>query len=429
MLSKKIAHSPFTIALFAAIAAFLTYTMIFGFRKAFTVTTFEGIGYWGFSLKTLMVVSQVLGYLLAKFYGIRYIAELGRYGRGKVIVVLTGIAWLAWLGFALVPAPYSLVFLFVNGFPLGMLWGVVFSYIEGRRSTDFIGAALSVSFIFSSGFVKSVGGWLMQQFNAPEQWVPFFAGALFAGPLLLFVWLMEQIPAPSPLDTAERMQRQPMTKAQRQSLLRQFWPGLLICITIYTFATIFRDIRDNFSADMWLELGFGSRPAIFTQTELPVTLTILVLIGSLTLVRNSFSAFMLAHLAIAIGFAATGLSSWLFMHQSISAFAWMVGTGMGLYMVYIPFNSMFFDRFIAVFNITGNVGFLIYLADSVGYVGSVGVLLTKEIFKVNAHWVSFFTQSTMWLSAVGLLFTLAGTWYFHKKKKTLERVYKTKTPS
>jgi len=81
----------------------------------------------------------MLGYLLAKFYGIKYISELQRTGRGKIILTLTGIAWLSWLLFALVPMPYNVIFLFVNGFPLGMLWGVVFSYVEGRRSTDFIG--------------------------------------------------------------------------------------------------------------------------------------------------------------------------------------------------------------------------------------------------------------------------------------------------
>jgi hypothetical protein len=78
--------------------------------------------------------------------------------------------------FAIVPAPYNAVFLFINGFPLGMLWGVVFSYVEGRRSTDFIGAALAVSFIFASGFVKSVGGWLLLEFNLSEFWVPFVTG-------------------------------------------------------------------------------------------------------------------------------------------------------------------------------------------------------------------------------------------------------------
>ncbi|MFY0253367.1 DUF5690 family protein [Chitinophaga sp. 30R24] len=45
---------------------------------------------------------------------------------------------------------------FVNGPPLRMIWGLVFSYLEGRRSTELMGAVLSISFIFSSGFVKSV---------------------------------------------------------------------------------------------------------------------------------------------------------------------------------------------------------------------------------------------------------------------------------
>ena len=129
--------------------------MIFGFRKSFTVATFDGLTIGGYSYKTVLVICQMLGYLLAKFYGIKYISELKRNGRGKIIIVLTAISWLSWLFFAIVPLPYNIVFLFINGFPLGMLWGVVFSYVEGRRSTDFIGATLAVSFIFASGFVKS----------------------------------------------------------------------------------------------------------------------------------------------------------------------------------------------------------------------------------------------------------------------------------
>jgi hypothetical protein len=181
-------------SIYAAVVVFLAYTMIFGFRKSFTVATFDGITVWGYSYKTLLVISQVLGYMLAKFYGVKYIAELKRHGRWVTILVLTGISWFSWLCFALVPVPYNIVFLFINGFPLGMLWGVVFSYVEGRRGTDFIGATLAVSFIFASGFVRSAGGWLMLEFGVTEFWVPFFTGLLFAGPLLLFVFLMEKIP-------------------------------------------------------------------------------------------------------------------------------------------------------------------------------------------------------------------------------------------
>jgi len=408
-------RSPISIALYSAMAAFLTYTMIFGFRKTFTVATFDGLQYWGVGYKTLIVVAQVLGYLLAKFYGIRFIAEMKRQQRWKIILILTGVAWVSWLLFAVFPAPYNIVFAAINGFPLGMLWGVVFSYIEGRRSTDFLGAALAVSFIFSSGFVKSIGGWLMQHWGVTELWVPFVAGLVFAIPLLLFVWMMEQIPAPTAQDEAERMHRKPLTQPERHQILKQFWPGLILAILVYVFATIFRDIRDNFSADMWKELGFGERPAIFTQTELPITLGILLMVGSLTLVRNSSKAFMIAHLLIAAGFIITGTSSLLFMAGHVPAFTWMVGTGMGLYMVYIPFNSIYFERMIASFKISGNVGFLIYLADSAGYVGSVAVLVSKELLQVKTAWVPFFSQSTQWLSLAGLLLTILAASYFFKK--------------
>jgi hypothetical protein len=272
--------SPIQVGLYAALAAFLTYTMIFGFRKSFTVCTFDGITVGSLSYKTVLVLSQMLGYLAAKFYGIKFIAELKRFGRNKIILILVGIAWMAWLCFALIPAPYNIPFLFINGFPLGMLWGVVFSYVEGRRSTDFIGAALAVSFIFSSGFVKSIGGWLLQ-LGISEFWVPFCTGLVFALPLLFFIYLMERIPPPDTADEKARMSRIPMSSEQRKLFIRQFLPGLIACIFIYAFATLFRDIRDNFSADMWKEMGYLNQPAIFAKTETPITLIILVLIGSI----------------------------------------------------------------------------------------------------------------------------------------------------
>lgn len=417
--SNSNGETSFRVGLYAAITVFLTYTMVFGFRKSFTVATFDGITIAGYSYKTILVISQMLGYMLAKFYGIKFISELKRHGRGKIIILLTLISWLSWLFFALVPAPYNIAFLFINGFPLGMLWGVVFSYVEGRRSTDFIGATLAVSFIFASGFVKTVGGWLMLNFGITEFWVPFYTGLVFVGPLLFFVFLIEKIPPPSEEDIASRMVRVPMLAEDRKKFTRLFLPGLVACILIYAFATIFRDMRDNFSAEMWKEMGFFDKPELFAKTETPITLIILVLIGSMVLIKNSFKALMLSHFFIGLGFIIAGLSSYFYISNSLSPIWWMTLVGLGLYMVYIPFNSVFFERLIAAFKHTGNVGFLIYLADSFGYVGSVGVMLSKEIFKVQLNWVTFFSNSVIWLSLVGLALTLFSAIYFYTKYEAL----------
>ncbi len=406
-----------SIALYAALVSFGTYVFVFGFRKSFTVCTFDGLTFGPIAYKTALVISQMLGYLMAKFYGIKFISGLKKVNRYKIIFLLTGIAWMAWLFFAIIPAPYNVAFLFLNGFPLGMLWGVVFSYVEGRKSTDFIGAALAVSFIFSAGWVKSVGAWLMIQFHITEFWVPFCTGLVFALPLIICVYGLEQVPPPSAEDEQLRTTRIPMTAADRKNIIKQYLPGVIAFVMIYLFATIFRDIRDNFSADMWKEMGYGSKPAIFTQTETPITILILVIMGAVVAIKNSFKALMVAHAFILIGFMIAGVSTYYFTHQLLDPFWWMMWVGLGLYLVYIPFNSIFFDRLIAAFSMKGNVGFFIYVADSIGYVGSVSVMLVKEGMTLQIQWTKFFSQSVMILSFVGVFITLYAIYYFYQKNK------------
>ena len=406
------------VALYASIITFLTYATVYGFRKGFTVCTFEGISYAGISYKTWLVVTQVLGYACSKFYGIRYIAELKKLGRGKIILLLTSISWLALLLFAIIPAPYNIIFMFINGFPLGMIWGIVFSYVEGRSATDFIGAALSVSFIFSSGFVKSVAESLRINFNLSEFWVPFVTGLAFALPLVLFIFLLEKIPAPSAEDVELRSNRVPMTKESRKRFIRMFLAGIVTAITIYVFSTLFRDIRDNFIADMWKEMGYTNQPSIFTKTETPTTIIILALIGSMILVKNNFKALVYAHYFILLGFVIAGLSTFFFVQHLLSPLWWMTLVGLGLYMTYIPFNCIFFERLIAAFRYPGNVGFLIYVADSFGYLASVVVLITKEMLHVKMQWTSFYSQSVIILSVAGVVGTFISLGYFSKKYKS-----------
>jgi len=95
----------------------------------------------------------------------------------------------------------------------------------------------------------------------------------------------------------------------------------------------------------------------------------------------------------------------------------MIWVGLGLYLVYIPFNSIFFDRLIAAFSMKGNAGFFIYVADAVGYVGSVSVMLAKEGMNLQIQWTQFFSQSVMILSLVGAFITIYAMYYFSQKHK------------
>lgn len=402
-------------AFYIAIVAFLTYTSVYAYRKPFTVATFEGINYWGIRYQTLLIISQGVGYMLSKFFGIRFIAELKRMGRWKTSLILVGTAWLSLLAFAIVPAPYGMICLLVNGFMLGFMWGIVFSYVEGRRTTDFIGAAMAVSFIFAGGFTRSIAVWIRDTLHVNEEWLGFLTGLLFALPLLLFIYLLEKIPLPDKEDVAERTVRLPMNKESRVALLRRFGLGLLVLTITYVFLTVMRDIRDNFMSNMWNELGYGNKPAIYTTTETITSIAVLAIMSLLVLVKNNFKALQWAHAVIIAGFLLAGISSLLFQMNLLSGALWMQLVGMGLYMGYIPFNCILFERLIASFKIVGNVGFLIYLADAWGYLGSMSVVLSKEILKVQLNWVSFYSTAVLFFAVVGVAGTFISLFYFGKK--------------
>ena len=402
---------------YAAITGFCLYTCVYAFRKTFTAATFEGLVYWGVSYKVWLITFQVVGYGLAKFAGIKIISELRANARAGGILLMVIIAAVSWFFFAIVPAPYNLIFLFTNGFPLGMVWGMVFGYMEGRRMTEVLGAALSVSFIFSGGLCRTLGAFLMQNWGVSEFWMPFVAACVFALPLVFFLWLVDKLPPPSPLDEALRTKRQPMHYPDRKNFLRTFLPGIVLFVIAYMLLTAFRDFRENFASDVWKTLGYGNSPAIFTKTETPVSLAILVIMGSIMLIRNNKAALMVNHLIITGGMLLVGLSTLLFENKLIDAPLWMILTGTGLYMGYVPFNSIFFDRLIATFRYVGTVGFIMYVADAFGYVGSVGVLFFKEFLAPEMSFIDLFISGGYMLSIGGTLLILSSMWYFDKKHR------------
>ena len=174
------------ISIYAALCSFCVYFCMYAFRKPFTAAGFEGLYFLRIDYKVWLVSAQLIGYMLSKFYGIRFIAGMQPGKRANMIIVLIIFAWIALFLFAVTPSPYNIIFLLLNGFPLGMIWGLVFSYLEGRRTTEFMGAVLSVSFIFSSGVVKTVGKGLMLNNHVSEFWMPFYTASIFLVPLFLF---------------------------------------------------------------------------------------------------------------------------------------------------------------------------------------------------------------------------------------------------
>lgn len=388
---------------FAISAAFSTYFCMYAFRKPLTAGTYEGILPWGagVQLKTAFLISQILGYTLSKYLGTRVLSELDQEKRPHTIVGLIVASWTALLAFAMGGAWVQMLSVFLNGLCLGMIWGLVVSFLEGRRTSELLLAGLSCSFIVASGAVKDVGRWTMRAFGTPEEWMPFLTGGLFILPLLVSVIALAQIPAPSRLDQKERTIRTTMTKRDRAAFVRKNGLPLALILVVYFFLTAFRDYRDNYGVEIFAELGYKSEPALFTRTELPVAFFVMVILALLSLVRQNRRALALMFVVMTAGLLMLGGATMALRAGEISGITWMTLVGLGSYLTYVPFGSMLFERIVAHTRTVGTAVFGIYLADALGYTGSVLVQLYADLFSKDSTRLEFFFQLTQGMSFLG----------------------------
>ena len=403
----------------AAAAVFITYLSMYAFRKPFTSAQYADYVLWGIDYKIILIIAQLVGYTLSKYFGIKIISELSASKRTITLIFLMAFSWLALLFFGIVPAPYNLPFMFLNGLPLGMIWGVVFSYIEGRRHTELLGVAMASSFIISSGIVKGVGSYLLINLQVSEMWMPFFTGLLFLPILFLGIYLLHSLGNPDEGDVLARTERKPMDAAERKAFFKRFAPGIIFSIIIYVCLTIFRDLRDNFAVEFWKSFGIENIPSLLILSELPIALFVILIIGSMIFIKNNKLAFFMNFYILLLGGVLLLLSTILFSNQLLSPTLWMVLVGFSMYLPYIAFHALFFERWIAYFKIKSNIGYLMYIVDAAGYLGSTFVLLFKNFSTIAYSWVDFFILTAIVTSTLIILLSIANYFYFKNQDKLI----------
>ena len=415
-ISKRLANaSPPFFSAYCIIGAFGTYFCMYAFRKPISAGTFEEWTLWGISYKPILISSQMLGYMLSKFVGIKVVSEMPASKRAIGILMLIGFAEAALLLLAVTPPPWNFVWLFFNGLPLGMVFGLVLAFLEGRRGTEARAAGLSASMIISSGVVKSIGQTLIQQWAVSEFWMPVCTGMMFVGPLLIFVWMLSQIPKPSVDDIAHRSERTPMTGEHRQAFFRRHWAGLSLLFAVYVLLTIMRSIRDDFGVEIWRDLGFDGKPAIFTKSEMLVMFGVVLINGTAILISSNRRAFLCSLGLVAFGFVIVLTAVVCHWQQKLSPFAFMVLTGLGLYIPYVAFHTTLFERLIAAFREPGNIGFLMYSADAVGYLGYVTIMLLRNTSLLQSGFLSLFVTTSLLIAIAAIFITLCLAFHYYRR--------------
>ncbi|WP_372717265.1 DUF5690 family protein [Novipirellula sp.] len=415
----------------AGCAAFSVYFCMYAFRKPFTAGTFDDQSVFGVGLKTTLVVSQLLGYMVSKFIGIKVVSEMRSEYRTFTIIGLIAFAELALVGFAYLPVSLKPVMLFFNGLPLGMVFGLVLGYLEGRKQTEALSAALCASFIIASGVVKSVGRWLIQDFGISEFQMPMIVGLLFFPPLLIAVWALQKTPPPTEEDRRLRRERNSMNRGDRHNFLIKYWPGLACLVFVYVALTIVRTIRDDFAVEIWRDMGVNETPSVFATSEIAVALCVTALNALAICFRNNLMAIRLTLAGMGIAFALVVASVFGQGGGILSPFVFMVACGVGLYVPYVAFHTTVFERLIAASKMPSNLGFLMYFADAMGYLGYAVVMILQTTLQESMQRpgaaLSLFTMTLVVIAGVSMIALAIAYQYFRRVLTDPESVSSTQT--
>lgn len=417
--NKRVADALFI--LWAGGAVLLSYSLVYALRKPYTAASFTDFDLFGIDYKIAVTTIQILGYLIAKFVGIKLISELKRERRFKFFISSVVVAQASLIAFGMIEAPYNAFAMFLNGLSLGCMWGVIFSFIEGRRVTDILASLLGISIVFSSGLAKSVGLYVMNEVHVDQFWMPALIGAV-ALPLLLFLgWALKKLPHPNETDIAHKTERVAINGQQRKDIFRNYMPILLMLFAANFMLLVLRDIKEDFLVNI---IDMSNQSSwLFAQVDSIVTLIILGLFGLMIFVKSNIKALMILLSLVTLSTLAMSYVSLNHQTLDLNPIVWLFTQSLSLYIAYLTFQTIFFDRFIACFKFKGNVGYFIAMIDFIGYTGTVLVLFSKELFQIQTNWFELYNVMSAFVGiASSVLFVVAGI-------LLLKRYRTTETPT
>ena len=399
--------------LWAGGAALLSYSLVYALRKPYTAASFEGLTFMGSDYKVAVTTIQILGYVIAKFFGIKIISELKKANRCRFFVGYALLAELALVGFGLLEAPYNVAAMFVNGLSLGCMWGVIFSFIEGRKVTDILASLLGVSMVFSSGVAKSFGLFAMNEMQIDQFWMPAVIGG-FALPLLVFMgYMLKRLPQPTAEDIALRNERVVLDGKGRVALFRKYAPILTLLFIGNFMLLVLRDIKEDFLVNI---LDMSNQSSwLFARIDTIVTLIILGIFALFAFFRSNIRALLWLMTLVIAGCLTMTYVSFHYETMNLKPVTWLFIQSLSLYIAYLTFQTIFFDRFIACFRIKGNVGFFIALIDFIGYLGTVTLLSTKEFLNIELEWFALFNHIAGFVGATCSILFIVASILIHRK--------------
>ena len=251
-----------------------------------------------------------------------------------------------------------------------------------------------------------------------EFWMPVTTGAIFFLPFVASVFFLNKLPDPSAEDISNRSERTVMDSKSRSSFFKQFMGGMIMLLVLYFFLTAYRDVRDMYMPEVFKALNYPAEPTLFSKADYPIAFGIMVVMALLNLAKDHRRGLTAVFAVMMSGMLLMGGATVLMDLEVINGLWWMILVGFGAYLAYVPFGAVLFERIMASTKAAGTAVFAIYLSDAIGYTGSVGIQLYKDLGQSELDYYQFLRLFTYGMAGLGtVLFAMSGVYFLRKAKE------------
>ncbi|KAG8468896.1 hypothetical protein KFE25_007414 [Diacronema lutheri] len=331
-----------------AISCFAFYASVFFIKSAMFAAQWRGERAFGVDFKTALASAHTIGYLAGKAPALAIVPKLERHQ------FLRASLFIVWLAAALVgasaalPPALSVLCIFSACACLSPCWYVLQRSVEGRAFTEAIMSVASLSVIGMSGVAKATGAQMLQRGTSERCMVAWCAlgGALLGTVAAVAVGMQ---PPPSAVDVRLRGSRARVASLRVECvlLLSRYGRGIALSTAALVLCGTVRAFRDFFHAELLAAAGLQRSPSAFASTELVVCALVLGVTACFSRVRDNLLAVRLICAAAAFGGALVAIVNGAWLAGSIGGYAWIVGTGAGTFLAYVPLGTMLYDRLLS----------------------------------------------------------------------------------
>ena len=136
--------------------------------------------------------------------------------------------------------------------------------------------------------------------------------------------------------------------------------------------------------------------------------------ASAFMIRDNLTAFRSTLALTAASFGLVAASTFALDAGAVSPFGFMVACGLGLYLPYAAFHTTVFERLIAAARVPCNLAFLLYLADSLGYLAYAAVIAGRTVLAGASPILPFFRTLLLAGSVVSAAAVAAAVLFFEQ---------------